>query len=107
DPAFVGAREASRYVGNVYFRKETEPYVVVAAARDPSSSVLAAEVNLKHVWDIISQAQLVPNGAAYVVDRGGQLISHPDIGLVLAQTNMSGLPHVRRALERGLTKTAV
>lgn len=107
DPVFVGARKASRYVGNVYFHKETEPYVPVAAARDASSSVLAAEVNLKHVWDVIAQAQLAPNGVAYVVDRGGQLISHPDIGLVLAKTDMSKLPHVRGALDRGLTRSAV
>jgi signal transduction histidine kinase len=107
DPAFIGAHSASRYVGQVYFRKETEPYVVVAAARDAASSVLIAQVNLKHVWDVISQAQLVPGGAAYVVDRVGQLISHPDIGLVLAKTDMSTLPHVRRTLDRALTGQAV
>ena len=107
DPAFIGAHKASRYVGQVYFRKETEPYVVVAAARDAASSVLAVEVNLKHVWDVISQAQLVPVGVTYVVDGTGQLISHPDIGLVLAKTDMSRLPHVQRALARGLSGAAV
>ena len=34
DSRFRGARGASDYVGPVYFRKETEPYVSVAAARD-------------------------------------------------------------------------
>jgi signal transduction histidine kinase len=109
DPAFVGAHRSSSsgYVGQVYFRKETEPFVVLAAARDANSSVLVADVNLKHVWDVISQAQLVPNGAAYVVDRAGQLISHPDIGLVLAKTDMSKVSHVRRTLDSGLARTAV
>ena len=107
DPAFIGAHNASKYVGQVYFRKETEPYVSVAAAHDASGSVLAAEVNLKHVWDVISQAQMMPGGTAYVVDRAGQLISHPDIGLVLAKTDMSRLPHVRRMLDRTLNGTAV
>ena len=51
EPEFRAARKASRYVGPIYFRKETEPYVSVAAAHDSLSSVLAAEVNLKYVWD--------------------------------------------------------
>ena len=58
-------------------------------------------MNLKYVWDVISQAHLMPGGIAYVVDRGGQLISHPDIGLVLAKTDLSILPHVRAVLAQG------
>src|SRR6185312_14720095 len=79
EPGFAAALKASSYVGPIYFRKETEPYVSVFAARDPRGSVLIAEVNLKYVWDIVSQTQLTRNGVAYVVDRTGELISHPDI----------------------------
>ena len=100
DPQFRGARDALSFVGPVYFRKETEPYVSIASARDSSSSVLEAEVNLKYVWDVVSQVGPAPDGIAYVVDRGGQLISHPDIGLVLRKTDLSTLPHVRRTLNR-------
>jgi signal transduction histidine kinase len=100
EPGFVAARKTSRYVGPIDFRKETEPYVSVAAARDSRGSVLEAEVNLKYVWDLVSQVQLTRNGVAYVVDRSGQLISHPDIGLVLRKTDLSTLPQVRRALDR-------
>ena len=107
DPRFRGARDSSDYVGPVYFRKETEPYVSIAGARDPVGSVLEAEVNLKYVWDVVSQVRLVPEGIAYVVDRGGQLISHPDIGLVLAKTDLSILPHVRRALDQAPQGIAV
>jgi len=100
DLRFLGARGTSHYVGQVYFREETEPYVSVAEARHSTGAVLDAEVNLKYVWDVVSQAGLVPGGVAYVVDRGGQLISHPDIGLVLGKTDLSRLPHVRRALDQ-------
>ena len=99
DLRFQSARKESSYVGPIYFHKETEPYVTIAAARDPAGSVLAAEVNLKYIWDVISQVQLASDGAAYVVDQRGQLISHPDIGLVLAKTDLSTLPHVRRVLD--------
>src|SRR5437763_3337296 len=100
DPRFRGAREGGSYVEHVYFHKETEPYVSVAAARDPLGSVLEAEVNLKYVWDVVSQARPLPGGVTYVVDRRGQLISHPDIGLVLRKTDLSTLPHVRQAVSQ-------
>ena len=107
EPRFRNAREASTYMGPVYFRKETEPYVTLAAARDPAGSVLAAEVNLKYIWDVVSQAQLAPDGVIYVVDQRGQLISHPDIDLVLARTDLSTLPQVRRALDGAPQEAAV
>jgi signal transduction histidine kinase len=87
------------YVGKVYFRDESEPYVSISVARDSTSSVLAVEVNLTHIWDVIAQAQLNPDVVAFVVDSQGQLVSHPDLGLVLAKTDLSALPHVRSALE--------
>ncbi|MEJ8855133.1 ATP-binding protein [Variovorax robiniae] len=98
DPAFVATRAALDHVGPVHFLKETEPYVSVGAARDHAGGVLVAEVNLKFIWDMVAQAHLKSGGVAYVVDSDGQLISHPDMGLILGKTNLSSLPHVRRAL---------
>ena len=99
DPRFLRARGGASHVGKVYFRDESEPYVSISVARDSTSSVLAAEVNLTHIWDVVAQAQLNPDAVAFVVDSQGQLVSHPDIGLVLAKTDLSALPHVRSALE--------
>jgi signal transduction histidine kinase len=99
DSRFVGARGAADYVGKVYFRKESEPYVSVSVARGSTSSVLEAEVNLTYIWDLIGQANLTPEAVEFVVDSEGQLVSHPDIGLVLARTDLSPLQHVRRALD--------
>jgi signal transduction histidine kinase len=106
EPRFLGARRTSYYVGRVYFRKETEPYVPIAAASH-AGAVLAAEVDLKYVWDVIAQAHLTPGGIVYVVDRSGQLISHPDITLVLARSDFSILPQVRMTLDRPKQKMAV
>ena len=63
--------------------------------RDAGVSI--AEVNLKLIWDVVSQIKVGEKGSAYVIDRQGRLIAHPDISLVLRNTDMSRLPQVRAA----------
>ena len=63
--------------------------------RDAGVSI--AEVNLKLIWDVVSQIKVGEKGSAYVIDREGRLIAHPDISLVLRNTDMSRLPQVRAA----------
>ena len=56
------------------------------------------DVNLKFIWDVVSQIKIGRAGQAFVVDGQGALIAHPDISLVLQKTNLSGLDHVKAAL---------
>ena len=56
-----------------------------------------AEVNLKFIWDVVSQIKIGKAGHAFVVDSNGQLIAHPDISLVLKKSDVSLLEHVRAA----------
>jgi signal transduction histidine kinase/CheY-like chemotaxis protein len=102
DPAFRGAKPGHTWFGPVDFLKETEPYMTIAMAPERrGEGVTLAEVNLKFVWDLVSRIRIGATGYAYVVDRGGRLLSHPDIGLVLKKTDLSGLPQVRAALVGG------
>jgi signal transduction histidine kinase/ActR/RegA family two-component response regulator len=73
--------------------------IAVASERE-EEGVTLVEVNLKFVWDVVSRIRIGKTGHAYVVDRRGQLISHPDISLVLQKTDFSALPQVRAALAR-------
>jgi signal transduction histidine kinase/HAMP domain-containing protein len=107
DPMFVQAKSRRTYYGPVYFRKGSEPYFVIALAEsaapnrpggDASRGVVAAEVNLKFIWDVVSQIKIGKAGQAFVVDSRGILIAHPDISLVLKQTDMAGLEQVQSAL---------
>jgi signal transduction histidine kinase/CheY-like chemotaxis protein len=99
DPAFRGAKVGHTWFGPVDFLKETEPYMTIAVAPERrSDGVTLAEVNLKLVWDLVSRIRIGATGYAYVVDRGGRLLSHPDIGLVLKKTDLSSLPQVQAAL---------
>jgi signal transduction histidine kinase len=99
DPTVVVAKARKVAFGSVYFRQQTEPYVSIAVAGDaPEAGVVVAEINLKFVWDVISAMHVGESGYAYVVDGKGRLISHPDISLVLKQTDLSALPQVRTSV---------
>lgn len=101
EPQFLGAKAQKTWFGPVYFRRESEPYMTVAVAgtgRD--SGVTLAEVNLKFIWDVVSLIKIGEAGHAYVVDLRGWLVAHPDIGLVLRQSDFSELPQVAAMLGR-------
>src|SRR5262245_34376771 len=98
DPKFTQAVAHKVYYGPVYFRRESEPYMTLSLAgtrRDAGVSV--AEVNLKLIWDVVSQIKVGARGHAYVVDGQGRLIAHPDISLVLRNTDLSRLTQVQAA----------
>jgi signal transduction histidine kinase len=102
DPRFLQPKAGRAYFSPVYFRKESEPYMTIAlAGSGKESGVTAAEVNLKFIWDVVSQIRVGREGRAYVVDSRGALIAHPDISLVLKKTDLSGLAQVREALRAG------
>jgi signal transduction histidine kinase/CheY-like chemotaxis protein len=74
--------------------------IALAGARRDAGIVIA-EVNLKFIWDVVSQIKVGDKGSAYVVDADGRLIAHPDIGLVLRNSDLSPLAQVKAALHGG------
>jgi signal transduction histidine kinase/DNA-binding response OmpR family regulator len=101
-PEFTQAVAHKVYYGPVYFRRESEPYMTLSLAgtrRDTGVSI--AQVNLKLIWDVVSKIKVGQRGRAYVVDADGRLIAHPDISLVLRNTDMSKLAQVRSARAAG------
>jgi signal transduction histidine kinase len=92
------------WYGPIYFRQNSEPYMTLALAGSPrDAGVSVAEVNLTFIWDVISKIRVGEGGQAYVVDSLGRLIAHPDISLVLQNTDLSRLPQVlaARSARRG------
>src|SRR5581483_3084142 len=99
DPKFTEAVAHKVYYGPVYFRRESEPYMTLAlAGTRKDAGVSIAEVNLKVIWDVVSNIKVGEHGHAYVVGSQGRLIAHPDISLVLRNTDMSKLVQVQAAL---------
>ncbi len=98
EPAFTEAIAHKVYYGPVYFRNDSEPYMtlsITGTRRDAGVSV--AEVNLTLIWNVVSKIKVGRSGRAYVVDADGRLIAHPNINLVLRNTDMSHLAQVRSA----------
>ena len=99
DPRFAKAVADKIWFSPVYFRRGSEPYMTIAVAhagREPG--VTAAEVNLKLIWDVITAIRVGEKGYAFVVGEKGRLIAHPDLSLVLRDTDLSQLPQVKQAL---------
>jgi signal transduction histidine kinase len=99
DPRFRGARDRRIWYGPVTFRRGSEPYMPVAmvhAGRNPGATI--AEVNLKLIWEVITAIRVGGTGYAFVTDTSGRLIAHPDMSLVLRETDLSALPQVAGAM---------
>lgn len=97
------ARQGRRYVSPVYFIRDSEPYMSLAVPieRFPGETIgiLQAAVNLKYVWDVVSNIRIGKAGYAYAVSRSGDLIAHPDISLVLQRPRMAVLKQVQAAFQ--------
>jgi signal transduction histidine kinase/DNA-binding response OmpR family regulator len=97
-PAFRDARTRGTYFGPVYFRNESEPYMTIAVSSgERASEVIAAEVNLRAIWDVVTPIKVGQFGYAYVADQAGHLIAHPDVSLVLQKRDLSGSAQVKAA----------
>jgi signal transduction histidine kinase len=102
-PGFQRALQGKPDYGPVYFVQNSEPYMTIVFPIEQFVGtvigVLYAEVNLKHVWDVVSSIKAGEAGYAYVVSRSGDLISHRDISLVLQRRNLGHLTQVKAAFQ--------
>ena len=107
-PAFVTAMAHQVFHGPVTFRYGSEPYMTLAIAgarRDTGVSI--AEVNLKFIWELVSQMHIGTGGQAYVTDASGRLIAHPNISLVLSHADFPGPAQGRSGVTASATVAAL
>ncbi|MCA1841779.1 MAG: response regulator, partial [Actinobacteria bacterium] len=98
EPSFLQAPIGEVRFSNLHYVEGTEPYVTGSTRDRRGGGVVLAEVNLRLAQDVVSKIKVGRRGVAYVVSDTGLLVAHPDVSLVLKQTNLSSLGYVRRAL---------
>ncbi len=94
-------REGQKFISPVYIDARTnEPMIVIAV---PIQNVfgdyqgtLAAELNLKFMWDLVSQLKVGETGYAYVVNDTGALIAYSDTSRVLKAENLQNISEVSK-----------
>ena len=78
------------WYGPVYFKEGSIPYVsLVVRQPGKDADLLAAEVNLRYVTDLIASLDIGVAGRAYVVDSTDHLIAHPNLTLVHRKVNLA------------------
>ena len=99
DPRFTQAVAMHAWFSPVYFRRGSEPYMTISLAHaGRAPGVTIAEVNLKLIWDVVTAIRIGDKGFAYIVNPQGKLVAHPDMSLVLRDTDLSRVPQVAAAL---------
>ena len=96
--------KGNRYIGPVYIEDISgQPLITIAI---PVKNVigdfqgtLAAEVNLKFMWDLVGQLQVGETGYAYVVDNQGNLIAFGDTSRVLRGENVKQILVVNKFIQ--------
>jgi len=104
EEALTQIHQGQRYISPVYIDDATsEPLVVMALpvtnVFGEFQGVLAAEVNLKFMWDLVDQLRVGEAGYAYVVDSTGDLIAFSDTGRVLRGENVQHIGEVKEFVE--------
>jgi putative methionine-R-sulfoxide reductase with GAF domain len=99
DKLFAQVKQGQQYISSVYIDPVTsEPLVLVAIPATDAfgdfQGTLAAEVNLKFMWDVVDQLKVGESGLAYVVDEQGNLIAFGDTARVLQGENVRDLQEV-------------
>ena len=98
---FKNGRGGRTFYGSVYYSNNTDPRMRVALSRNETTSdVTLVEINLTPIWDAATQLRSGHNGYAYLVDREGRAITHPDVVTSLRRKDLSALPQVANALLR-------
>ena len=95
---FLAARTGKVYWSPVYLRTESEPYVTLAIPVGKYAvEVTTAEISLRTVQKVISQAEVGHGGYAYVVDARDQLVAHPNSRILRERRDLGAMAQVKSA----------
>jgi signal transduction histidine kinase len=88
--SFKQALNGEEYLSEVTLSDNHVPQITMAVPvkrLGKIKGVLAAELSLRGVWDIIDKLKFGQTGQAFIIDRNNRIIAHQDKKLVLGEPN--------------------
>jgi signal transduction histidine kinase len=102
-PAFQQAKRGESHFGPIYYVRPSEPFMTMAVPIEHFSGqvigVLQAEVSVIYIGEhVVSPITVGETGYAYVVNRSGELIAHPQVAMVLQRRQVADPHQVQEVL---------
>lgn len=97
---FTQSIAGNNYISPVQFNEAQEPYILSSRPIRQFNrivGVLAAEINLKSIWNLVDEIRIGETGYAFVVGGEGQLIAHPEKMKVINQAMVIDIDLLTRA----------
>jgi signal transduction histidine kinase len=95
----------TNYISPLLLNNNKEPFVISSHPIKQSNKtigVLAGEINLSDIWDLMDEITMEGNGNAFVVDDSGKLIAYSDSNKVtdkIGTINTSFIKDIKHVLE--------
>jgi PAS domain S-box-containing protein len=101
---FRAAAKGQTFYGEVRISRDEVPIMTIAVPIEEYKGkligVLNAQIHLQCLWDIVSETKIGEKGFAYVVDKEGTTVAHPDNRKVLMKENVSYLCGTRCHIQK-------
>ena len=97
-PEFLHARADAPWFGPVTFVINQPRVVMARRGALAASGVIAAQIELAQLREIIDETRFDVEGVAYVIDGEGRLLAHPDFLQVLARPDWAARAPVRAGI---------
>ncbi len=101
---FRVASKGEMFYGEVRVSQDEIPLMIIALPieeyKGKTIGILAAQIHLQCLWDVVSETKIGEKGFAYVVDNEGTLVAHPEARRVLMKENVSYLCGTRCHIQK-------
>ncbi|MDB4965557.1 MAG: domain/HD domain protein [Myxococcales bacterium] len=94
-PLLGGGANASDFYASA---RRREMLITLVIPLPGQARYLATELSLKRVQELIARTHVGRRGIAYIVDRHGQLVAHPNLQRVLGRADLSSVPIVAQLI---------
>ncbi|MFA5876043.1 MAG: ATP-binding protein, partial [Candidatus Margulisiibacteriota bacterium] len=84
--------------GPVLREQDGWPYFMVAVPAAASGRSVVAKINLRYVQEMVSKISYQKHGVAYLVDRNGKILVHPDEVRAKSAEDLKASPVVQQVL---------